>query len=273
MTNIYDLNLIDLLPSSIKNDENIRLISESLNTQLKEITDMLIQTIILPRIDELDENLIDFLAYQFHVDFYEPLGLQLEKKRELVKNSIFWHRRKGTPSVVEEILKLLFLKEFELEEWFNYESEPYFFRITTTDFIKNQQFFEEMIRAIYSVKNTRSWLEMIRLIRNFKYKLSFASASILSNKAITKHSKPVIDTKQQNLFVDSKSITNNSINILQKTPIIVPLKTKVSINIGVILQKQIAVQAFDYKSAKSTSKLNIQITSFYAQKNISLEAV
>lgn len=273
MTNIYDLNLVDLLPSSIKNDKNISIISESLNIQLKEVTNLIIQTIILPRIDELNESLIDFLAYQFHVDFYEPLGLELEKKRELVKNSIFWHRRKGTPSVVEEILKLLFLEEFKLEEWFNYESEPYFFRITTTDFIRNQQFFEEMIRAISSVKNTRSWLEMIRLIRDFKYRLSFASTSILSNKFITKHSKPIINVKQQNMFADSKSITNNSAKVSIKNPIITSLQTKLLVNTGIVLQNQTSVQSFDYKFAKSTNKLNIQVASFYAQKNISQEAV
>ena len=74
MINIYELSLLDLLPISIKTKE-IETVCKVLDKQLSEISEILIDNIIFPRIDELPENTIDLLAWQLHVDFYEPLEL------------------------------------------------------------------------------------------------------------------------------------------------------------------------------------------------------
>ena len=108
MINIYELSLLDLLPMSIKTDE-ITAVCKALDKQLMEISGRLIENIILPRIDELPEKTVDLLAWQLHVDFYEPLGMDLKKKRELVKNAVVWHKEKGTKRAVEQLVKTVFL--------------------------------------------------------------------------------------------------------------------------------------------------------------------
>jgi phage tail P2-like protein len=84
--------------------------------------------IILPRINEQPENILDVLAWQQHVDFYEPITLTIDQKRELVQNSLDWHTRKGTPSVVEEMIRTIF-SEAHIEEWFEYGGRHHRFRI------------------------------------------------------------------------------------------------------------------------------------------------
>ncbi|MBQ3448118.1 MAG: phage tail protein I, partial [Synergistaceae bacterium] len=79
--------------------------------------------------DELPENVIDLLAWQWHVDFYEP-ELPIETKRALVLDSIRWHRKKGTKAAIVSALgKLGFVPT--IKEWYETElqSEPHTFSV------------------------------------------------------------------------------------------------------------------------------------------------
>ena len=167
MIRLEELKLSDLLPGMMKTPE-VLAISAALDQELQEITAAIGEALILTRIDELPENLVDLLAWQFHVDFYEPLGFDLDKKRALVKNSFIWHRYKGTKYVLEEMIRTLFLDEFKIEEWFEYGGEPYFFRIISSDSITDARQYHDLIRAIFTLKNERSWLERITMTRKLE---------------------------------------------------------------------------------------------------------
>ena len=160
MINLDVLKLLDLLPSRIT-DKEMEALAYALDPEMQEITKAIEEIIIMPRIRYQPENIVDNLAWQLHVDFYEPLGLDLDKKRTLVEVSLDWHRRKGTKSVVEEIMLLLFFPNFRVEEWFEYDGKPYFFRAIIGSEPLNQEQLEEAIKAIYITKNERSWLDYI----------------------------------------------------------------------------------------------------------------
>jgi phage tail P2-like protein len=173
MINIYELSLLDLLPMSIKTDE-ITAVCKALDKQLMEISGRLIENIILPRIDELPEKTVDLLAWQLHVDFYEPLGMDLKKKRELVKNAVVWHKEKGTKRAVEQLVKTVFFDDFKVIEWFTYGGKPYYFRIVIKNgSVKTKEEYNLLIQAINSAKNIRSHLEKVISESNTENKLYF----------------------------------------------------------------------------------------------------
>ena len=125
----------------------------------------------------MPENTIDLLAWQLHVDFYEPLGLDLKKKKELVKNSIIWHKQKGTKRAVERLVKTVFFDDFKVEEWFIYGGKPYYFRIVIKNgSIKTKEEYNLLIQAINSAKNIRSHLERIISENSIKNELYFGAS-------------------------------------------------------------------------------------------------
>lgn len=153
------ISLLDILPENIIADEKVNAAARALDAELQKVTEKVIQTILISRIDELPENVIDLLAWQWHVDFYEPLGLDIETKRDLIRQSIAWHRIKGTPAVVEEMVTAVFARG-RIAEWFEYGGEPYYFRIYASGFQSEvDDNLERLIRVVESVKNVRSWLE------------------------------------------------------------------------------------------------------------------
>lgn len=161
---IYDVNWIDLIPSSISGDSQAKGLSAAVSPQLQEVSNVIRENVILARLDELPEEVVDLLAWQYHVDFYEQ-DLPIEQKRELVRVSIDAHRHKGTPYAVELVVKAI-LNDGIVQEWFEYGGEPYHFRVIKINGQVTAEMYPKLKKAVDTVKNTRSWLEGVSLSRS-----------------------------------------------------------------------------------------------------------
>lgn len=150
MVDIYNTMLLDLLPPNLKQDPDMIAASKSIDNDFLEVVNEAKTCILLPNIDNLDSDVIDVLAWQQHVDFYD-ISLDLDKRKTLVKNSIPWHKRKGTPSVVEEFIST-FYKNSKIEEWFEYGGNPYYFRILL-DYKLDDEIKSTNIQKKWSTKN------------------------------------------------------------------------------------------------------------------------
>ena len=160
---LQSVSLIDILPPNLLADKQIYAAARALDDELQKITAVTRNALLLPRLDELSEEVIDLLAWQWHVDFYEPVGMDIDTKRRLIKNSIAWHRIKGTPAAVEQVVSAVF-DTSHVQEWFEYGGKPYHFKVVTEDVTTDQEVLKRMRRAINAAKNTRSWLETIEFI-------------------------------------------------------------------------------------------------------------
>jgi P2-related tail formation protein len=114
--------LIDNCTPSISYDPQVKSACESIDRQCYEIIDDTGQIIMIPNIMGLtDETLVDILAWQFHVDFYDKTR-DLEFRKRLVQMSIIWHKTKGTVALVEEVINTYWPGSAYLEEWFDYKN-------------------------------------------------------------------------------------------------------------------------------------------------------
>lgn len=101
-----NVSLFDLLPSSIADDDRMNTATRSVDPPLTEATGLIETPIIKPAVVEQDEEVIDFLAHEFHVDFYRT-DLTPDQKKAMTVNTIHWHRRKGTPAAMSETVEEL----------------------------------------------------------------------------------------------------------------------------------------------------------------------
>ncbi|WP_438770067.1 phage tail protein I [Brevibacillus sp. JB24b] len=164
MLNLEQIRLVDILPQNLRTDKKVLAAATAFDQELTNLTKAIPTLNLLYTIDQQKEAIVDELAWAFHVDFYDK-NLPIEKKRELVKKSIAWHRIKGTPEAVEQVITAAF-DECRVEEWFQYGGKPYHFKIITKDRIPDKTTLKALARAIESVKNTRSWLESISFQRD-----------------------------------------------------------------------------------------------------------
>ncbi|MBU5438281.1 phage tail protein I [Tissierella sp. MSJ-40] len=124
---IYGIDLTRMLPPSLKNDEDMLALARVIGDELQKTSRMAQLNIIYARIDELDEAVLDILAYDLHVDWYD-YSYPIEAKRALIKDSVKVHKRLGTKFAVETALGNLHPNS-RIEEWFQYGGEPFSFRV------------------------------------------------------------------------------------------------------------------------------------------------
>lgn len=161
MIDIYNVSLLDLLPDSLKHNEDVQAIAEAITKELQDISAEMKQVLIYSRLYELPEAVIDLLAWERHVDYYDT-SLPIEQKRELVRNSIFFHRRKGTPAAVEELIKTIF-GDGKVVEWFEYNGKPGYFKVITNNASATNEQAKQFIDVLNSVKRASAWLEKVEI--------------------------------------------------------------------------------------------------------------
>lgn len=161
---LQSTSLLDILPENLLGDAQLYAAARALDDELRKVTAATRDALILPRIDELSEEVIDLLAWQWHVDFYEP-SMSIDTKRRLVCESIAQHRIKGTKAAVEKMVQTVF-KEGVVSEWFEYGGEPYHFRIdllTAPNITQDDT--ARLLAVVNAAKNVRSWLDELRFRR------------------------------------------------------------------------------------------------------------
>jgi len=112
--------LIDICTPSISYDAQVQAASQAFDYQMYEIIDDTGQVVMIPNIMGLtDETLIDILAWQFHVDFYDK-SKPFEFRKQLVQLAIIWHKTKGTVALVNEVINTYWSGGGYIQEWFEY---------------------------------------------------------------------------------------------------------------------------------------------------------
>ena len=161
-SDIYSVDFTRSLPPTLKDDPEINALGRTIAEQLQITARQIRQNIIYARIDELDEQTLDILAYDLHVDWYDH-SYPIQVKRQTIKDSVKIHRRLGTKYAVETALGAVF-PGTRVEEWFEYDGDPYTFRViinATENGVTAAQQAAVLERVIF-YKNLRSHLEAVR---------------------------------------------------------------------------------------------------------------
>ena len=156
MKTIWTPKLSEILPESLMLDPKLKAAAQALDVELERLSASVREVLHLPRLDELSGRIPDFLAEQFHIDFAEPLYLTDEEKCNLIRESIAWHRIKGTRAAVEQIAAAAWRDVEIIEPQDTDDLLPYRFRIVTKGFKQTPDGVETFRRMIDTAKNVRS---------------------------------------------------------------------------------------------------------------------
>jgi phage tail P2-like protein len=117
-------------------------------------------------------EVLDHLAWQFSVDFYDQ-SMSLDAKRDLIAKALYWHSVKGTPHAIERVVAIVF-GEGTVEEWFDYGGEPFHFRVRASGGrFPDSTKYDLLMRMIRIVKRASAVLESITIEQSGDLPLSF----------------------------------------------------------------------------------------------------
>jgi phage tail P2-like protein len=151
-------SLLEQFPAALAKDDNLYALASAIADVLNARKDEIDRIRIYPNIDNMPEDLLDILAKDLKVDWYDE-RFPLQAKRNLIKSSFMVHRTLGTKGAVAKALSDLYPGS-SVYEWFEYGGNFPYFKVILD--ITNQ-FFEvshdEVIKTIDIYKSLRSKIE------------------------------------------------------------------------------------------------------------------
>ena len=157
---MYTVDFSEYLPEPLKRDPKMKAFAAAVTEQMLTVSGNIDNVLIYSRIDELPEELVDILAYDMHVDWYD-YSFPLNIKRDILKRSVRVHKKMGTKYAVEKALGALY-PQSEVEEWYEYEGEPHHFHIVC-DVTSNRitASYRDIVNAVKMYKRLSSWMDEV----------------------------------------------------------------------------------------------------------------
>ena len=154
-------NMMQQFPIALQKDPKTVALGQAIAKVMESRQDEIDSLRIYTRIDELPEWLLDILARDFAVDWYDR-SYTLEEKRKTIKDSFYVHRHRGTKAAVERAISAIYPNPKVLE-WFEYGGDPYHFKLRiTVDFAAiNEAKHQQVLQKIICYKNLRAHLDSV----------------------------------------------------------------------------------------------------------------
>lgn len=162
MTELYDGLITDLLNNGMRYNPETIAVAYAIREEKRRIMALAARTRLMSAIDTLDERILDILAVELRTPAYQD-SFPLDVKRTLVKWTLPFYAKLGTPAAVNWLIQTIF-GAGHMEEWFDYEGDPHHFRAYVGNDGSStitQENLREFRRMVASVKRLSSWLDDI----------------------------------------------------------------------------------------------------------------
>lgn len=172
MININECDSLQLMPEALKKSAKVQAASFALAETIRMLLKKIDQTSVYARIDTMPEKIVDLLAVELRTQYYDE-DISLAEKRSLVKSTLSWYCKAGTPAAMQELIQIVFGNQSTVEEWWQYGGDPYMFKIIVDDqeSLLTKEKWDKVVKSIHYVKNARSHLESILYLRAGRQKL------------------------------------------------------------------------------------------------------
>lgn len=168
------LEFLRLLPAFMRGDLAIQGLAAGLDGIIPGLDASVNRLTTWDHIDELSENELDGLAWELNILWYDK-SANLETKRQLVKDSDKVYQHLGTKWAVENVIQTYFGDGY-IREWFEYNGEPGYFRIYSTNPTLTDERLTEFLNILDKVKRHSSKLEGIHITLTGRMPLSAGMA-------------------------------------------------------------------------------------------------
>lgn len=163
MIKLQNSQISQILPEYLSKTPNTQALSFAICRAVDKLVNYCGNISVFSAIDTAPDYVLDILATELDTQYYEE-SFSTHTKRQLIKNTLNWYMKVGTPAAVEELVRTVF-GEGKVEEWFQYGGEPYTFKIITNA-NPSPEAINEFEKIIMKVKNIRSHIECVSYCRD-----------------------------------------------------------------------------------------------------------
>lgn len=160
MNKIKDADFLTTFPPALRQDKSMLALGQLIAEELHITAEETRKNVIYANIEELSETWLDVLAYDLHVDWYD-YDYPIEAKRAIIRDSVRVHQKLGTKAAVEMALGGIH-PQSKIEEWFDYNGEPFHFRIVLdTTKSRVEADYDEIVKTVDIYKRLTAHLDSL----------------------------------------------------------------------------------------------------------------
>lgn len=127
MIELHEVGLVEGLPPDVAKEPWVQILDAVFRERRKKELEAAERLKIYTDIDRADEAVLDILAVQFRVDWYDT-GYPIETKRRIIKTALEVRRYCGTEWAVQKALASIY-PNVKISEWYDYGGRPGYWRM------------------------------------------------------------------------------------------------------------------------------------------------
>ena len=127
MIELHDVGLVEGLPPDVAKEPWVQILDAVFRERRKKELEAAERLKIYTDIDRADEAVLDILAVQFRVDWYDT-SYPIETKRRIIKTALEVRRYCGTEWAVQKALSSIY-PNVKISEWYDYGGRPGYWRM------------------------------------------------------------------------------------------------------------------------------------------------
>lgn len=127
MIELHEVGLVEGLPPDVAKEPWVQILDAVFRERRKKELEAAERLKIYTDIDHADEAVLDILAVQFRVDWYDT-GYPIETKRRIIKTALEVRRYCGTEWAVKKALSSIY-PNVKISEWYDYGGRPGYWRM------------------------------------------------------------------------------------------------------------------------------------------------
>ncbi len=156
-------SMMSVLPGVLARDKGMHDLAELIGWAVGEKADQADAPAIFQHINELPKELLDILAADCKVDWYDYDGPIEAKRRQILTN---WHVRQhlGTIGAVKTAIQAVWPNS-TIEEWYEYGGDPGYFRVLLSLDTQGTVPFNKAVRMIEIFKPVRAHIDGYPILR------------------------------------------------------------------------------------------------------------
>lgn len=189
-------NLLAAFPVALRGDRDSTALADVTARLLARRPGEIDRLLLYPVIDRLDGKVLDILAYDFKVDWWDA-NYSLGEKRRTLKDSWRVHKTLATKAAVETAIRAIYPLT-TVEEWFEYGGEPYHFRLNI-DITSDSGDWERQKRVLERMdfyKNLRSHVDAVKYFLMPEKSWAVAGGGFVGSREVNRAEIPVPPLKK-----------------------------------------------------------------------------
>lgn len=160
MTKLNASRFTEIAPYNLASQTEVQAIAYAIGRQVAKVCAYADRARVYAAIEKLEEAALDLLAAELRTPAYDE-KFPVETKRELIKGTMAFYARFGTPWAVDWVIRTIF-GSGQISEWFNYGGEPHHFQVMVAGAGGvTAKSLDEFNQLLVGIKRLSSWLDSI----------------------------------------------------------------------------------------------------------------